>query len=70
MIDPLAGVPHDCYPRGRAVFVKAPGRYHLYLGPELLTHEPLIRQVPEAMSLPAAQTGVQLAPHVRIHQFP
>jgi hypothetical protein len=65
MICALAGVPHACYPRGRVVFVKATGRYHLYLGPEILSHEPLIRQVMDAMRLPAAQTEVRPAPHLR-----
>jgi hypothetical protein len=65
----LAGVPHDCYPRGRVVFVKATGRYHVYLGPEILTHEPLIRHVMDTMYLPAAQTEVQLAPHFRTRSF-
>jgi hypothetical protein len=65
MIRALAGLPHTCYPRGRVVFVKATGRYHLYLGPELLTHAPLIQQVMEALQLPAAQTEVRLAPHFR-----
>jgi hypothetical protein len=69
MIRPLEGVPHECYPRGRAVFVKATGKYHLYLGPELLTHEPLIRHVMDAMALPAAQTEVRLARHFRIQSF-
>jgi hypothetical protein len=69
MIRALAGVPHECYPRGRAVFVKATGRYHPYLGPELLTHEPLIRHVMEAMHLPAAQTEVRLAPHFRTRRL-
>lgn len=69
MIRPLEGMPHDCYPRGRAVFVKATGLYHLYLGPELLTHEPLIQQVMEAMHLPAAQTEVRLASHFRTRCF-
>jgi len=69
MIRALEGVPHTCYPHGRVVFVKATGQYHLYLGPELLTHEHLIRQVMEAMSLTAPQTEVRLAPHFRIHGF-
>jgi hypothetical protein len=69
LIRPLEGVPHDCYPRGRGVFVKATGRYHLYLGPELLTHKPLIRQVTDAMHLPAAQTEVRLASHFRTRSF-
>jgi hypothetical protein len=69
MIRPLEGLPHDCYSRGRVVFVKATGRYHLYLGPELLTHEPLIQQVMEAMYLPAAQTEVRLASHFRTRSF-
>jgi hypothetical protein len=50
-------------------FVKAMGLYHLYLGPELLTHEPPIRQVMEAMHLPAAQTEVRLAPHLRTRRL-
>jgi len=65
MIRPLEGIPHDGYPRGRVVFVKATGRYHMYLGPELLTHESLIRQVMDAMHLAAAQMKVRLAPHLR-----
>jgi hypothetical protein len=69
LIRPLAGVPHDCYPRGQVVFVKATGRYHLYLGPELLTHELLIRQVMDAMHLPAAETEVRLAPHFGTRSF-
>jgi hypothetical protein len=69
MIRALEGVPHDCYRRGRAVFVTATGRYHLYLGPELLTREPLIRQVMDALRLPAAQTEVRLAPHFRTRGF-
>ena len=70
MIRPLEGVPHDCYPGGRVVFVKATGRYRLYLGPELLTHEPLIWQEMDALHLPAAHIEVQLALHVRIQRFP
>jgi hypothetical protein len=69
LIRPLEGVPHDCYPRGRVVFVKTTGRYHVYLGPELLTPEPLIRQVMDAMHLPAAQTEVRLAPHLRTRRL-
>jgi hypothetical protein len=69
MIRILEGLPHDCYPRGLVVFVKATGRYHVYLGPEILTHEPLIRHVMDAMYLPAAQTEVQLAPHFRTRSF-
>jgi hypothetical protein len=69
MIRALTGVPHTCYPRGRVVFVKATGRYHLYLGPELLTHEPLIREVMDVMHLPAAQVEVRLAPHFRTRSF-
>jgi hypothetical protein len=69
LIRPLEGVPHDCYPRGQAVFVKATGRYHLYLGPEILTHEPLIRQVRDAMHLPAVQTEVRLALHFRTRSW-
>jgi hypothetical protein len=65
MIRPLEGVPHECYPRGQSVFVKATGRYHVYLGPEILTSKPLIRHVIDAMHLPAAQTEVRLAPHLR-----
>jgi hypothetical protein len=69
MIRILKGLPHDCYPRSRVVFVKATGRYHVYLGPEILTHEPLIRHVMDAMHLPAAQTEVRLALHVRTRSF-
>jgi hypothetical protein len=65
LIHPLEGVPHDCYPRGRVVFVKTTGRHHVYLGPEILTHEPLIRHVRDAMHLSDAQTEVRLAPHLR-----
>jgi hypothetical protein len=49
--------------------VKAAGRYHVYLGPEILTHEPLIRHVMDAMYLPATQTEVRLALHVRTRSF-
>jgi hypothetical protein len=56
---------YECYPRGRAVRVKATGRYHLSLGPALVTHEPLIRQVLDVLHRPAAQTEVQLASHFR-----
>jgi hypothetical protein len=49
--------------------VKATGRYHVYLGPEILTHEPLIRHVMDAMYLPATQTEVRLALHVRTRSF-
>jgi hypothetical protein len=45
--------------------VKATGMYDLYLGPEILTNEPLVRHVMDAMHLPAAQTEVRLAPHFR-----
>ena len=69
LIRPLEGVPHDCYPRGRVVLVKATGRYHVYLGPEILTHEPLIRHVMDAMSLPVVQTEVRLALHFRTRSF-
>jgi hypothetical protein len=69
LIRTLDGVPHDYYPRGRVVFVTTTGRYHLELGPELLTYEPLIRQVMEAMHLPTLQTDVQLAPHFRTRGF-
>jgi hypothetical protein len=69
MIRTLEGLPHDCYPRGRVVFVKATGRYHVYLGPEILTHEPLIRKVMDAMHLPTAQTEVRLAPHLRTRRL-
>jgi hypothetical protein len=70
MICSLEGVPHDCCPRGRVVFVKATGRYHVYVGPEILTHAPLIRHVMEAMHLPAAQMEVRPAPRFRIQRFP
>jgi len=69
LIRTLEGVPHDCYPRGRVVFVKATGRHHVYLGPEILTHEPLIRQVRDAMHLPAVQTEVRLAQHLRTRRL-
>jgi hypothetical protein len=69
MIRSLEGVPLDCCPRGRVVFVKATGRYHVYVGPEILTHAPLIRDVMDAMHLPAAQTEVRLALHVRTRSF-
>jgi hypothetical protein len=69
MIRSLAALPHDCYPRGRVVFVKATGRYHVYLGPEILTHEPLIRHVTDAMCLPAGQTEVRQAPHFRTRRL-
>jgi hypothetical protein len=65
MIPAFQGVPHTCYPRGRVVFVNATGMYDLYLGPELLTNESLIRQIMDEMHLPAAQTEVRLAPHFR-----
>ena len=65
MIRTLEGVPHTCYPRGRVVFVKATRMYYLYLGPELLTNEALVRHVMDEMHLPAAQTEVRLAPHFR-----
>jgi hypothetical protein len=70
IIRALAGVPHICYPRNRVVFVKAMGRYHLYLGPELFTHEPLIWQVIDVMHLPPAQAEVRLTAPFRIQQFP
>jgi hypothetical protein len=69
MIGSPGGVPHDCCPRGRAVFVKATGRSHACVGPEILTHAPLIRHVMDAMHLPAAQTKVRLALHVRTRSF-
>jgi hypothetical protein len=69
MIRTLEGVPHTCYPRGRAVFVKATGRYYLYLGPEILTHDPLIRRVMDEMHLPVTQTEVRLAPHFRVRSL-
>jgi hypothetical protein len=63
------GLPHTCYPRGRVAFVKAPARYHLELGPELVTDAAIVRQVMEAMHLPAAQTEVRLAAHFRTSKF-
>jgi hypothetical protein len=69
LIRALEGAPHTCYPRGRVVFVKATGRYHLHLGPEILTDEPLIRHVMDAIHLPAAQTEVRRAPHLRTRRL-
>jgi hypothetical protein len=45
--------------------VKATGRYHVYMGPELLTNESLIWCVIDEMHLRTAQTEVRLAPHFR-----
>lgn len=59
------GLPHTCYPRGRVAFVKATGRYHVYVGPELLTNESPIWCVIDEMHLPTARTEVRLAPHFR-----
>jgi hypothetical protein len=64
------GLPSPCYLRGRVAFVKAPARYHLELGPEFVTDAAIVRQVMEAMHLPAAQTEVRLAPHFRTSKFP
>lgn len=47
------GLPHTCDPRGRAVYVNAPARYHLELGPELVADGDMVRQAMEAMHLPA-----------------
>jgi hypothetical protein len=69
MICTLEGVPHDCYPRGRVGFVNATGMYYLYLGPEILEDEPIVRRVMDEMHLPAAQTEVRLAPHFRTRRF-
>jgi hypothetical protein len=63
------GLPHTCYPRGRVVSVNALARYHLEVGPELVTAADMVRQVMEAMHLPAAQTEVRLAPHFRTRGF-
>jgi hypothetical protein len=65
MIRRLEGLPHTCYPRGRVVYVSASARYHLELGPELVTDEVIVRQVMEAMHLPTLETEVRLAPHFR-----
>jgi hypothetical protein len=59
------GLPHTCYPRGRVVYVNAPARYHLEVGPELVADPDMVRQVMEVMHLPAPQTEVRLAPHFR-----
>ncbi|HEX9871592.1 MAG TPA: hypothetical protein VGC99_23920 [Candidatus Tectomicrobia bacterium] len=69
MIRTLEGVPHTCYPRGRVVYVQAAARYDLYLGPEILTSEPLIRHVMDEMHLPATQTEVRLALHFLTRSF-
>jgi hypothetical protein len=63
------GLPYTCYPRGRVVYVKAPPRYHLELGPELVPDADMVRQLMEAMHLPPAQTEVWLAPHFRARSF-
>jgi hypothetical protein len=63
------GLPHSCHPRGRVVYVKATARYHLEVGPELLTDADMVRQVMEAMHLPAAQTELRLASHFRTSPF-
>jgi hypothetical protein len=69
MIQPLQGLPHTCDPRGRVVYVKAPARYQLELGPELMTDADMVRQVMEAMHLPPEQTEVRLAPHFQTRSF-
>ena len=63
------GFPHTCCPRGRVVYVKATARYHLEVGPELVTDADMVRQVMEAMHLPAAQTELRLASHFRTSTF-
>jgi hypothetical protein len=63
------GFPHTCYPRGRVVYVKATARYHLEVGPELVTDADMVRQVMEAMHLPAAQTELRLASHFLTSPF-
>jgi hypothetical protein len=68
MIQPLQGLPHTCYPRGRVVYVKAPARYQPELGPELMTDADMGRQVMGAMHLPPEQTEVRLARHSRIRR--
>ena len=65
----LHGLPHTCCPRGRVVYVKATARYHLEVGPKLVTDAGMIRQVMEAMHLPAAQTELRLASHFRAGTF-
>jgi hypothetical protein len=59
----LAGLPHTSYTRGRVVCVNRLARYHLEVGPELVTAEAMIHQVMEAMHLPTLQTDVRLGPH-------
>jgi hypothetical protein len=63
------GFPHTCYPRGRVVYVKATARYHLEVGSELVTDAVMVRQVMEAMHLPAAQTELRQASHFRTSTF-
>ena len=69
IIHPLQGLPHTCYPRGRVIYVKAPARYQLELGPELMTDADMVRQVMEAMHLSSDQTEVRLASHFRTRSF-
>ena len=63
------GLPHTCYPRGRVVYVKATARFHMEVGPELVTDADMVRQVMVAMRLPAAQTELRLASHFRTSTF-
>jgi hypothetical protein len=63
------GFPHTCYPRGRVVYVNATARYHLEVGSELVTDAVMVRQVMEAMHLPAAQTELRQASHFRTSTF-
>ena len=49
--------------------MKATARYHLEVGPELLTDAAMVRQVMETMHLPAARTALRLASHFRTSPF-
>lgn len=69
MMPALAGLPHTCYPRGRVVYINELARYHLEVGPELVTAAAMVHRVMEAMHLPTLQTDVRLAPHFRTRGF-